>query len=84
MMRRFDAAESRHPNIEQHDIGLQLGRDRDRLFTVAGLARKLVVVKVVNDLSQSIPSESLVIDDQDLHALVPSTGKRNNTAKESS
>ena len=84
MMRCFYTVESRHPYIEQHDIGLQLGGDRDCLLTVAGLARKFVIVEVVNDLPQSISSEPFIVDDQDFHALVSSAGKRNNTEKESS
>ncbi len=84
VMCRLDSAESRHPNVEKYDVGFRIANERDRLFAVAGFAGKLIVVEVVNYLPQPIARRTLVIDDQDFHALGPSAGNRNDTEYESS
>ncbi len=76
MIRGFDTAESGHANVEQYNVRAYIGRDVDGLFTVAGLTSKLVAVEVFNDLSQPISGETFIIDDEYLHSIISSAGKR--------
>ena len=61
---RFDAADLRHPDVHQHDIGQRLAGYRNRFLAVAGLPDQVDVVLFIQDHLQAAPEKRVVVRDQ--------------------
>ncbi len=66
-MRRLDAIEPGHANVQQYDVRGGFGREPDSLLAVAGLGDHLVLVEIVQELPQPVARGLFVVNDQDLH-----------------
>ena len=61
---RLEPVEPRHPDVHQHDVGLELAHDPERLLTVLGLTDDLDVLLRLEDHPEPGADQRLVVDDQ--------------------
>ena len=66
LRQRVQPVEARHRQVEQHEIGLQLARERDRVLPARGLPADIEPV-VVEQPGERLARERMVVDDQDAH-----------------
>lgn len=59
----LDAVQFGHPDVHEHDVGIEVRHQRDGLRAVARLADDVDVVRVVQDHPQSGAHEGLVVGD---------------------
>ncbi len=72
--RRLDAVDVRHADVHEHDIWMEVARERDRLCSVRRLADDVDVGLGVQDHPEAAAHESLVVREQDAnrHRVEPS------------
>ena len=71
---------ARHPQVHQHDVGVVLGGERDRLLAVGGGADELDPVEQPEQRAEALADDALVVGEQDAdHA-----GSHSSTRKPSS
>ena len=68
MVRRFQPAEHRHGDVQNHRVGRQLRRQFAGFAAVRGLAHDLVTAKVTDQVAQAAAGKGLIVGDQQLHA----------------
>lgn len=72
LARGGDAAQARHFQVHQDNVGRELARRRRRLGAIGGLAHHLDPLGVAEDGSQPLANDLLVIYEQDAnHSLSP-------------
>jgi hypothetical protein len=62
---RLDAVAARHPQVHQHDVGVVLGGERDRLLAVGGGADELDPVEQPEQRAEALADDALVVGEQD-------------------
>src|SRR5207249_2553651 len=82
-LRRLDAVEHRHADVHQHDVGLELERELDRLGAVRRAADDLDAVVRVQDRLERLEEEALVIGDEDTHWRGQQSGDSSNSGPRS-
>ena len=65
LLGRGQTVELRHPDVHQHDLGLDEGRLADRLVAVLGLGDDLDVALGLQDHPEAGAHELLVVGDED-------------------
>ena len=80
MVRRLDAVDPRHANVEQHDVRLRLDGEPYGFLAVAGLGDHLVFVELADQLPQAVAGGLLVVNDQDFHRPVTPRPSREGSA----
>jgi len=74
---RLEPVQPRHPDVHQHDVGLQVASELDRLGAVARLADHLDVRFRLEDQPEAGADERLVVGEQDPnHAAPAPSGSR--------
>jgi hypothetical protein len=63
--RRFEPVDVRHADVHEDDVRLELGRSRERLRAVGGLAHDVHVFLGLEDHPETGPDEGLVVHDED-------------------
>lgn len=66
-LRRADAVELRHLQVHQHEIGLELARERHRFAAVLRFADDLVSLRK-QEASQAVAEERVIVGNEDTHA----------------
>ena len=76
---RLDALHPRHADIQEYDVGFELGGKSQRFLAVAGLADDIVAGFVFENLAEPIPCRLFVVDDEHFHEVSSSIGNRSVT-----
>ena len=63
---RLEAAASRHPDIHEHEVGLEPGRERDRLLPVTRRADHVVAPRS-QERGDAVTEERVVVGQEDAH-----------------
>src|SRR5690606_6215175 len=80
---RLDTADSRHADVEQHDVRKELRAELHGLLPVLRFADDGVLAVAFEQLPQARPRRGLVVHDQDVHAAASSNGNSRRTVKRS-
>jgi hypothetical protein len=62
---RFDAIEQRHRDIENGDVGLELGGEANCLPPIAGLANHLPARLFLQNLPEAISEQRVIVSEED-------------------
>ena len=76
----LDPIQRGHLDVHEHDVGLELGDELDRLQTVRGLADHGEVVLGAEDHPEPRPDEPLVVSEEDADHALASNGRQARTA----
>jgi hypothetical protein len=63
--RRLDAADAGHVHVEQHDVGVECGRQFNGAFAAGGFARELEARRRSDRVARSAAEGGVVVYDQD-------------------
>ncbi len=60
--RRLESVDPGHADVDQHEVGIELARERERLLPGAGLAQVLEAVGRLDHLPCGLAEHGLVVD----------------------
>ena len=63
----LDAVHARHPNVHQHDVGLEALRQPEGFQPVDRFTHQFVLIETINHASQPVACRFLIVDYQYLH-----------------